>query len=292
MWATLRKHAAIATEIVALFHARFDPRLEVTLDQRGAPRGGDPGAHRGGAAAGRQPRRGPHPAALRQRGRSGDAHQFLPDRRKRSAEGGDRRQVREPQHRRDAGAATAVRDLRLFAARRRRAPAVRQGRARRPALVRPAAGLPHRGARAGQGAAGEERAHRTGRRQGRVRAQAAACRRRTRGDPDRGRRRLHDFRLEPARRHRQSRAGRRDRAAAQRRAPRQRRSLPGGRRRQGYRDLLRHRQRASPPNTASGSTTRSPRAARPATTTRRWASRRAAPGRRSSAISASSTSTS
>ncbi len=33
-------------------------------------------------------------------------------------------------------------------------------------------------------------------------------------------------------------------------------------------------------NTASGSTTPSPRAARPATTTRRWASPRAAPGKR------------
>ena len=41
-------------------------------------------------------------------------------------------------------------------------------------------------------------------------------------------------------------------------------------------------------STASGSATRSPRAARPATTTRRWASPRAAPGSRSSATSASS----
>ena len=49
---------------------------------------------------------------------------------------------------------------------------------------------------------------------------------------------------------------------------------------------------ASPRNTASGSATPSPRAARTATTTRRWASPRAAPGRRSSAISASSATTS
>jgi glutamate dehydrogenase len=34
MWATLRKHAAIAAEIVALFHARFDPRLELPIEQR------------------------------------------------------------------------------------------------------------------------------------------------------------------------------------------------------------------------------------------------------------------
>ena len=65
----------------------------------------------------------------------------------------------------------ALRDLRLFAARRRRASALRQGRARRHPLVRPAAGLPHRGARSGQGAAGQERRDRAGRRQGRLRAE-------------------------------------------------------------------------------------------------------------------------
>jgi hypothetical protein len=65
-----------------------------------------------------------------------------------------------------------------------------------------------------------------------------------------------------------------------RRAPRRRRSLSRGRRRQGHRDLLRHRQRHLARNTASGSATPSPPAARPATTTRRWASPRAAPGNR------------
>ncbi len=34
MWATLRKHAAIASKIVALFDLRFDPRLEITAQQR------------------------------------------------------------------------------------------------------------------------------------------------------------------------------------------------------------------------------------------------------------------
>jgi NAD-specific glutamate dehydrogenase len=52
------------------------------------------------------------------------------------------------------------------------------GRARRPALVRPARGFPHRGAGPGEGAAGQERGHRAGRRQGRLRRQAA-CRRAT-----------------------------------------------------------------------------------------------------------------
>jgi glutamate dehydrogenase len=36
MWATLRKHAGIAAEIVALFHTRFDPRLPAPPDERAA----------------------------------------------------------------------------------------------------------------------------------------------------------------------------------------------------------------------------------------------------------------
>jgi len=34
MWATMRKHAAIAAQIVTLFHSRFDPRLGVSVDDR------------------------------------------------------------------------------------------------------------------------------------------------------------------------------------------------------------------------------------------------------------------
>jgi glutamate dehydrogenase len=34
MWATLRKHSALAALVVQLFHLRFDPRLEVTTDER------------------------------------------------------------------------------------------------------------------------------------------------------------------------------------------------------------------------------------------------------------------
>lgn len=73
-----------------------------------------------------------------------------------------------------AGPAPGVRDLGLLAAGRGRAPALRQGRPRRSALVRPARGLPHRDPRPGQGADGEEHRHRAGRRQGRLRRQAAA----------------------------------------------------------------------------------------------------------------------
>jgi glutamate dehydrogenase len=36
MWATLRKHAGIAARIVTLFHARFDPHLSVSDDERAA----------------------------------------------------------------------------------------------------------------------------------------------------------------------------------------------------------------------------------------------------------------
>src|SRR6185436_17417815 len=34
MWATLRRHSGIASQIVQLFHQRFDPRLEVARDAR------------------------------------------------------------------------------------------------------------------------------------------------------------------------------------------------------------------------------------------------------------------
>jgi glutamate dehydrogenase len=36
MWATLRRHSGIAAQIVSLFHARFDPHLGVTDEQRAA----------------------------------------------------------------------------------------------------------------------------------------------------------------------------------------------------------------------------------------------------------------
>jgi glutamate dehydrogenase len=43
LWTTLRKHAGVAADIVSLFHARFDPRLELSPDERTA-RCGDIGA--------------------------------------------------------------------------------------------------------------------------------------------------------------------------------------------------------------------------------------------------------
>ena len=112
-----------------------------------------------------------------------------------------------------AAAAPAVRDLRLLAAHRGRAPARRQGRARRHPLVGPARGLPHRGARPDEGADGEERGDRAGRREGRVRGQAAARRRRRASSWPRSRRCYRDVHPRAARPDRQHRR-RRDRAAA------------------------------------------------------------------------------
>ena len=183
-------------------------------------------------------------------------------------------------------AAAQVRDLRLLTAGRGRAPAVRCRRARRPALVGPARGLPHRGARPGQGADGEEHRDRAGRREGRLLLQAAARPGRPRRVAGRGRRLLQDVHLRAARHHRQP--GRRRDGAARAtsfattattptwwsrptRAPRRSPTSPTASRR----------------TTASGSATRSPAVARSATTTRRWASPPAARGSRCSGTSAS-----
>ena len=103
---------------------------------------------------------------------------------------------------RPAGAGTArapaaVRAVRVLAAAGGRAPAVRLGGAWRPALVRPAGGLPHRDPRPGQGAGGEELGHRPVRGQGRVRLQAPARPGRPRGLPGRGAGLLQDVHPRP-----------------------------------------------------------------------------------------------
>jgi glutamate dehydrogenase len=36
LWSTMRRHAGLAAQIVALFHARFDPRLELSKEERAA----------------------------------------------------------------------------------------------------------------------------------------------------------------------------------------------------------------------------------------------------------------
>ena len=84
MWATLVKHYVVVDDIVELFYARFDPRPGAA-EERAAKQKTIVDAHRKGIAECAKPRRGPHPAAFRQRGAGGDPHQFLPDRRRRPA---------------------------------------------------------------------------------------------------------------------------------------------------------------------------------------------------------------
>ena len=172
----LVSHPAIARDLVDLWQTRFDPQRFAGERHRRAHRrrGGDrrPG--------GRRPRRGvlarprPHHPGVPRRHPGRPAHELLPAGRRRRAEVVRLAQA-EPQGRaRPAGPPPAVRDLGLQPARRGRAPALRPGGPRRAALDRPARGLPHRGARPGQGADGQERRHRADRLQGRLLPQAAA----------------------------------------------------------------------------------------------------------------------
>ncbi len=215
MWTTLRKYSGLAAQIVSLFQARFDPRLAIAPDERGAREAAIAASIETRLAGGREPRRGSHPAPLRQRGHRRDPHQFLSDRPRRLRQGSHRDQVLQPQGRRHAVAAAALRNLRLFAARRSRAFALRQSGARRHSLVRPAAGFPHRSARPGQSAERQERRDRAGRRQGRLRAEISAGRRPARGHPGGRHRHLQVVHLDAARHHRQyrHRNGGRDPAA-------------------------------------------------------------------------------
>ena len=128
---------------------------------------------------------------------------------------------------------------------RGRSPARRQGRARRPALVRPAGGLPHRGAGPREGADGEEHRHRAGRQQGRVRAEEGAAGHRPRRAAEGRHRLLPELPARPARPDRQP-GGRQGRAAAAGRAARRRRSVSRRRGGQGNGHVLRLRQRDQP----------------------------------------------
>ena len=156
--------------------------------------------------------------------------------------------------------------------------------ARRPPLVGSAGGFPHRDPRARQGADGQERRHRAGRLEGRLRAEARTFAGGS-GRVHEGRDRvLSGLSARAPRPHRQPRR-RPHRPAAAGAAGTTRTTLiwSSPRTRAPRRSpITRTRSAAS---TGSGSPTRSPPAAPPATTTRRWASRRAAHGSRSSGIS-------
>ena len=173
---TLAAHADIAAALVALFKTRFDPAQGAGAGSRAAEQ---QRAIEAMLEAGGQPVRRPRAAAVSRADPRHQSHQFLAPRRAGQPPQLPVVQVRPVQGSRLAGTQADVRDLRLLDALRRRAHARRQGRARRLALVRPPGGLPHRSAGAGQGADGEEHRDRPGGLEGRLRAEARACRRRT-----------------------------------------------------------------------------------------------------------------
>ena len=177
---------------------------------------------------------------------------------------------------RAAAAAPPLRDLGVRAAGRGGPSARRPDRSRRPALERPARGLPHGDPRTDEGADGQERGHRADGCQGRLRGEAAA-------DGPRG----------PARRGRPVLSGVHQQSVGPDRQPRRRRrscirrtrssttattpissSLPTRERRRSATSPTRSRR-----STATGWATRSPPEAAPDTTTRRWASRLEVRGR-------------
>ena len=209
--------------------------------------------------------------------------------RARPAQGLSVLQDREPEAARAAAAEAHVRDLRVLDPHGGRASAHGFRRARRHPLVGPARGFPHRSARPHEGAAGQEHRHRAGRRQGRLRG-AARPDGRSRRAARRGGRLLPDADPRHARPHRQHRRGqdrRRRRGWCATTA-----TMPTWWwRRTRARRPSRTSPTRSPRNTDSGSAMPSPRAARPATTTRKWRSPRAARGNASSGISARSAST-
>ena len=239
----------------------------------------------------REPGRGQDPARLPQDRLGRAADELLPGGRGRAGEALPLAQARSEADPGSARASADVRGLRLLDPGRGGAPARRQGRPRRHPLVGPEGGLPHRGARPDEGAVGQERGDRAGGREGRLRRQAAAGRRRPRRPACGGRRVLPDLHARPARHHRHDRrpasSCRRATSSGTTRTTRTWSSRPTRARRRSRTSRTRSRR-----STGSGSATRSPREGRPATTTRRWGSPPAAPGSRCGGTSASSGSTS
>ena len=216
---TFLNHVDVAGLLVQLFETSFDPARGAADDpdrtSAGGPAGeGDPGR----AGHGAEPGRGPDPAVLPDRDEGDAADELLPARSGRPAAVVHLAEAGAEGDPGPAAAAAGVRDLRVLAAGRRCAPALRRGRARRSALVGPARGLPDRGARPGEGADGEELGDRAGRREGRVLRQAAARPVRRPGRlAGRGHRVVQDVHLRAARHHRQHRC--RGHRSAARRGP-------------------------------------------------------------------------
>ena len=108
MWATLRKHAPIAAQIVSLFHARFDPQLGTAPAQHAAREAEIAAAIEAALAAVESLDEDRILRRFVNAVHGGDPHEFLSARRRRPAEGADRGQVRKPQARRPAAAAAAL----------------------------------------------------------------------------------------------------------------------------------------------------------------------------------------
>ena len=190
-------HPEIARLLVALFQSRLRPAPERPRRRRRGRRAGRAGDRRG-----REPRPGSDPADVPRRGpgRScGPTTSRPAPRRHQPPVVRQARPVRAPL----APAAAPRFEIFVYLPRTEGVHLRGYPVARRDPLVGQARGLPHRGARPDEGADGEERGDRPGRRQGRVRGEAPA--REARGAARGGRRvllDLHPRAARPDRRHR------------------------------------------------------------------------------------------
>ena len=174
MWETLRNNAAITANIVALFQARLDPRVALTDSERSARETAllaEIDEQLKTVASLDEDRilrrftnlvQATTRTNLWQVGQDGQPRPVISFK-------FDARRIE------DLPAPRPLYEIFVYSPRvRGHSSALRQGRARRLALVRPAAGFPHRDPRPGQGPTGQERRDRAGRRQRRLRAQAPA----------------------------------------------------------------------------------------------------------------------
>ena len=119
-----------------------------------------------------QPRRGPHPAQPAHADQRHAAHELLLPRRRRQRRPYLSMKL-DPQAIPDLPKPRPKFEIFVYSPRSRACTCGSARRARWPALVGPARGLPHRDPRPGQGAGREERGDRAGRREGRLRGQEA-----------------------------------------------------------------------------------------------------------------------
>ena len=275
MQEVLGRYSAFCRALVEKFAARCDVDMPHGCARRPtcSERCRDPSR----ARPSREPRRRPNSAGVRVGRERDPAHELLSERR-RSREAVRLLQARSEQDPGAAEAATEVRNFRLLAARRRRASARLESRSRRHSLVGSARGLPDGGPWLDESAASEEHRHRADRRERRFRLQGVASGRRPRRDAARSRGLLQDFHpracstsptTSSTARSRRPNACCGTTTTIRTSSSRPTRARPRS-------PISRTR---CLPSARFGSATRSPRAARPATTTRKWRSLRAVLGR-------------